>query len=108
MLRLAEDDRADAKGSASRGEQSALDIYPRLRRLQSGAHAKLDHRSWGRVSQDRAVSAAAWSQNQRPHKPEMQAFDIINDEQQKEKHAANQFFRSLLEVYAHRGHNHLS
>jgi hypothetical protein len=25
-----------------------------------------------------------------------QAFDIINDEQQKEKHAANQFFSSLL------------
>jgi hypothetical protein len=44
------------------------------------------------------VSAAAWSQNQRPHKPEIQAFDIINDEQQKEKHAANQFFSSLLSV----------
>jgi hypothetical protein len=42
------------------------------------------------------VSAAAWSQNQRPHKPEIQAFEIINDEQQKEKHAANQFFSSLL------------
>jgi hypothetical protein len=29
-----------------------------------------------------------------------QAFDIINDEQQKEKHAANQFFSSLLEKKA--------
>ena len=96
MLRLAEDDSAHAEGSPSRGVQSALDLYPRLRRLQSGAHAKLDHRIWGRVSPDRAVFAAAWSQNQRPHKPEIQAFDIINDEQQKEKHAANQFFSSLL------------
>ena len=45
------------------------------------------------------MSAAAWSQNQRPHKPEIQAFDIINDEQQKEKHAANQFFSSLLGLH---------
>jgi hypothetical protein len=29
--------------------------------------------------------------------PEIKPFNIINDEQQKEKHAANQFFSSLLE-----------
>jgi len=28
--------------------------------------------------------------------PEIKPFDIFNDEQQKEKHAANQFFSSLL------------
>jgi hypothetical protein len=28
--------------------------------------------------------------------PEIKPFDIIHDEQQKEKHAASQFFRSLL------------
>jgi len=28
--------------------------------------------------------------------PEIKPFDIINDEQQNEKHAANQFFSSLL------------
>jgi hypothetical protein len=28
--------------------------------------------------------------------PEIKPFNIINDEQQKEKHAANQFFSSLL------------
>ncbi len=39
MFRLAEDRRADGEGAASRGEQSALDIYSGLRRLQSGAHA---------------------------------------------------------------------
>jgi len=29
-----------AQGSTSRGQQSALDIYPGLRRLQSGAHCE--------------------------------------------------------------------
>jgi hypothetical protein len=28
--------------------------------------------------------------------PKLKPFDIIDDEQQKEKHAANQFFSSLL------------
>jgi len=28
--------------------------------------------------------------------PEIKPFDIVNDEKQKEKHAAHQFFRSLL------------
>ena len=50
MLRLAEDDRADAEGAASWGVQSALDLYPRLRGLQSGAHAKPGRRSSGGVS----------------------------------------------------------
>ena len=40
MLRLAEDHRADAQGAASRGVQGRLDLYLRLRRLQSGAHAE--------------------------------------------------------------------
>jgi hypothetical protein len=30
--------------------------------------------------------------------PEIKPFDIINDEQQKEKHAANHFFSSLLGI----------
>ena len=30
--------------------------------------------------------------------PEIEAFDIINDGKHKEKHAANQFFSSLLEL----------
>jgi len=31
--------------------------------------------------------------------PEIKPFNITNDEQQKEKHAANQFFSSLLGLY---------
>jgi len=44
MLRLAEaaDDGVHAEGLTSRGEQSALYIHPRLRRVQSGANAKPD------------------------------------------------------------------
>ena len=34
--------------------------------------------------------------NQRPQSTRNQTFDTINNEQQKEKHAANQFFSSLL------------
>ena|SRR6266568_2122578 len=45
----------------SRGGQSALDIYLRLRRLQSGAHAKPGGRSTGGVSRGRRVSPAASS-----------------------------------------------
>ena len=42
-------------------EQSALDIYPGLRRLQSGAHAKPGRRSFGGVSRGRRVSDRASS-----------------------------------------------
>jgi hypothetical protein len=31
-----------------------------------------------------------------PKTPKIELFDIINDEHQKQKHAADQFFRSLL------------
>ena len=61
MLRLAEDDRAHAEGSASWGWQSALDLYSRLRRLQSGAHAKPGRRGSGGVSRGRRVSVTASS-----------------------------------------------
>ena len=57
-LRLAEDHRAHAQGAPSRGVQSALDLYPRLRRLQSGAHTKSHRRSSGRVSRGRIVLRA--------------------------------------------------
>jgi Transposase DDE domain len=49
------------KVRAPRGKQSALDIYPRVRRLQSGANAKPDRRSSGGVSRSRGVSPAASS-----------------------------------------------
>ena len=61
MLRLAEDDCADAEGAASRSLQSGLDLYLRLRRLQSGAHAKPGRRSSGGVSRGRRVSSGASS-----------------------------------------------
>ena len=50
MLWLVEDDCADAKSAPSRGLQSGLDLYLRLRRLQSGAHAKSGRNSSGAVS----------------------------------------------------------
>ena len=53
MLRLAEDDRAFAQSAPSRGVQSPLDFYPRLCRLQSGAHAKSHGRVSDRVSRGR-------------------------------------------------------
>jgi hypothetical protein len=98
MLWLAEDDRAHGQGSASRGEQSALDIYPRLRRLQSGAHAKPGRRSSGGVrSEPRCVSSRIELEAEATKTPEIKPFNIVNDEQQKEKPASNQFFGSLLE-----------
>ena len=101
MLRLAEDDCADAEGAASRRLQSGLDFYLRLRRLQSGAHAKPDRRSSGGVSPGRRVSAGASELDSEGHKtPEIKPFDISNHEKQKEKHAANQFFSSLLGLLA--------
>ncbi len=43
------------------------------------------------------MSSGASSQILRVTKtPEIKPFDIVNDEKQKEKHAAHQFFRSLL------------
>src|SRR6187549_2958376 len=56
MLRLAEDHCAPEKGAPSRGVQSTLDLYSRLRRLQSGAHAKSGRRSSGGISRGRSVS----------------------------------------------------
>src|SRR5215471_19354471 len=45
MLRLAEDDCADAQAAAPWSLQGALDLHLRLRGLQSGAHAKPRGRS---------------------------------------------------------------
>ncbi|HKM86658.1 MAG TPA: hypothetical protein VJW96_10655 [Terriglobales bacterium] len=53
--------RAAAESTASRSVQSALDFYPRLRRLQSGAHTQPDPRSSGGVTQGRRVSSGASS-----------------------------------------------
>ena len=39
--------------------------------------------------------------------PKVELFDISNDEQQKEKHAAHQFFSSLLEGSCERSHRDL-
>jgi hypothetical protein len=57
MLRLVENDRSDEEGPASRGEQSALELYPRLRRLQSGVMRNLAAAS-GAVSRGRCESPA--------------------------------------------------
>ena len=67
MLRLAEDHRADAQGAPSRGVQSTLDLYLRLRRLQSGAHES-GRRSFGRVSRGRSASTGALEASLRPGK----------------------------------------
>jgi hypothetical protein len=52
---------AHAEGSASRGEQSALDLYSGLRGLQLGANAKPGRRSSGGLSRGRRVSLTASS-----------------------------------------------
>ena len=96
MLRLAEDHRADAQGAPSRGVQSTSDLYLRLRRLQSGAHAESGRRSFGRVSRGRSVSTGALEARLRPGKYTIDLFDAVNDENRKTKHAASQFFSSLL------------
>jgi hypothetical protein len=98
MLRLAEDDSAPAEGSASWGGQSALDLYPGLRRLQSGSHAKPGRRSSGDVTRSRSVSvrASLTLEAEATKTPEITPLDIVHDEKQKEKHAKHQFFRSLL------------
>ena len=61
MLWLVEDDCADAESAPSRGLQSGLDLYLRLRSLQSGAHAKSGCDSSSAVSWRRSVSPAASS-----------------------------------------------
>jgi hypothetical protein len=42
------------------------------------------------------VSSSIELEAQATKTPELKPFDIINDERQKEKHAANQFFSGLL------------
>ena len=55
MFRLAQDGRTPEEGALSRGVQSALGFYSRLRRLQSGAHAKSGRRSPSGVSRSRSL-----------------------------------------------------
>ena len=99
MLRLAEADSAHAEDAASRGEQSALDIHSCLRRLQSGAHAKPGGPQFRwRKSGSTCVSSSIELEPEATKTLEIKPFDIINHEQQKEKYAANHFFRSLLEL----------
>ena len=50
MLRLVEDRCLAAEGTPSRGVQSALDLYSRLRGLQPGAHAQPGWGSFGGLS----------------------------------------------------------
>jgi hypothetical protein len=72
-------------------------FYPGLCRLQSGAHAKPGSRnSRGGKSRPTCRSSNIELEAEATKAPEIKPFDIINDEQQKEKHAANQFFSSLL------------
>jgi hypothetical protein len=95
---LAEDDSAHAEGSASGGGQSALDFYSGLRRPQSGSNATSGRRRSSGVSRSRDVSPARSSYKQRPHKHlKSNCSTSSNDERQKEKSAANQFFSSLLD-----------
>ena len=102
MLRLAEDDCSAAQGAASRGVKSALDLYPGLRCLQSSAHAKLSHRSSGGISRGpKCVSSGIKLEPKATRTPTSKLFDIRNDQKQKEKLAANQFFSSLLEIGEH-------
>jgi hypothetical protein len=44
------------------------------------------------------VSLAASRAPEATKTPEIKPFNITNDEQQKEKHAANEFFSSLLDA----------
>ena len=59
VLRLAEDDCADAQAAAPWSLQGGLDLHVRLRGLQSGAHAKPRGRSSCGVSRGRSVSRSA-------------------------------------------------
>src|SRR6266576_722268 len=83
--------------AAARCVPGELDLYSRLRSLQPGAHAESDGCSSGGVSRCRSVSRAPRSWNSGvPKTPEIRLFDAVNNEQLKEDHAADQFFRSLL------------
>ena len=98
MLRLAEDNCADAEGAASRSLQSALDLHSGVRGLQSGAHAKPGRSSSSGVTQNRGVVFRSMELNPEDTKtPEITLFEIINDEKRKENHVKDQFFRSLLD-----------
>src|SRR5450755_104544 len=59
MFWLAEDGGGAAQSAAPRSGQSGVDFHLRLRRLQSGAHAKSGGRSSGGVSRGRSVSAGS-------------------------------------------------
>ena len=97
MLRLAEDDCPDAQGAASRSVPSGLAFHLRLRRLQPGAHAESGPRGSSGVSPGpTCVRNRIELEPKATRVPEINPFDIIHDEKQKEKHAADQFFRSLL------------
>src|SRR5438270_12803843 len=99
MFRLAENDCLDAQAAASRRVPGGLDLYSRLRGLQPGAHAESDGCSSGGVSRGRSVSRAPRSWNSGVAKtPKIRLFDAVNNEQLKEDHAADQFFRSLLKI----------
>ena len=60
--------------------KSALDFHPRVRRLQSGAHAKPGRRSSGGVSRGRSVSAELGVSLRTTKTPKIKPVDIAKDE----------------------------
>ena len=96
MLWLVEDDCADAKSAPSRGRQSGLDLYLRLRSLHLVRMRNLAATVPRCKLAPKCVSRSIELEAAATKPPKSEPFDIVNDEKQKEKQVADQFFRSLL------------
>ncbi len=100
MLRVAEDYRAFAQGASSRGFKSPLDLYSRLRRLQSGAHAKFGRRRSTRVGpRPQCVLREIKFIPEASKRPQNTLSDSIIDEKnryRKKNSSQSHFFSSLL------------
>src|SRR5690349_11987674 len=68
MLRLAEDNRADAQGATPGDFQSGVGVHVRGRRLQLGADAESERQlSWCRMSRGSSVSVLPKTGEKKPY-----------------------------------------
>src|ERR1700722_9908970 len=105
MFWLAEEYCADAQSAASRDAEGRLDLYVRVRGLQSGAHAEPDaQRSFdvgrpGRSVSERSCNASLGRSVARKITPQMLENSRMTQTDQ-EIAGSERFFRSLLEFVA--------
>ena len=93
MLWLVEDDCADAESASPWGLQSGLDLYLRLRGLQSGAHAKLGRRSSGGVSRAEVCPEEHRVRLRSPKQHRKRAQSGINNDQKQKENLALSIFQ---------------